>query len=545
MEKYTVCSLVTESVKKFGDHTALTFVGKDGFTYSQLALEISKVRTMLLGAGIKPTDRVAIIGENMPNWGVAYLSVLFAEGVTVPILPEFHNSEILAIIRHSGSKVVFISKKMHCRLKEILDDEALSVFILDDMSLLSGLVPPSSSLTGDLDEVAGIVSEDDLAAIIYTSGTTGSSKGVMLTHRNLAWMAHQTLTIQDVNDHDRFLSILPLSHTYENSLGFLLALHAGASIHYLDRQPTPTALMQALAVVRPTTILSVPLIIEKIYRKQVLPKLTGNRIGRAMFKFRPTRILLNRLAGKKLMKSFGGYLRFFGVGGSKLDPTIEQYLREARFPYAIGYGLTETSPLLAGCSPSETYWQSTGKALEGVELKIDLPDPDSGEGEILARGPNIMKGYFKNPEATANVFTEDGWFRTGDLASIDEEGRVFIKGRIKNVILGTNGENIYPEEIEAVINSIEGIEESLVIQKQGKLVAMVNLNIQELEEKMLRLNEKLVRVTQETADEALLEIQTFVNQRVNRFSRLQAVILHSVPFEKTPTNKIKRYLYAG
>ena len=249
------------------------------------------------------------------------------------------------------------------------------------------------------------------------------------------------------------------------------------------------------------------------------------------------------MAGIKLMKTFGGELRFFGIGGSKLDPVIEQYLREARFPYAIGYGLTETSPLLAGSSPAMTRWQSTGKALQGTRLRINDPNPKTGEGEIQAKGPNVMQGYYKNPEATKNAFTDDGWFRTGDLAIIDEEGFVYIRGRIKNVILGTNGENIYPEEIEAIFNSIEGIEESLVVQKQGKLVAMVNLNILELEEKMITLNERLIRVTNETIDEALLEIQSFVNQRVNRFSRVNAVVLHPLPFEKTPTNKIKRYLY--
>jgi long-chain acyl-CoA synthetase len=251
------------------------------------------------------------------------------------------------------------------------------------------------------------------------------------------------------------------------------------------------------------------------------------------------------MAGKKLLQVFGGSIVFFGIGGSKLDPVIESYLIEAKFPYAIGYGLTETSPLLAGSTAGKTKWQSTGRAMEGVTLKIHNPDPVTGEGEIHAFGPNVMKGYYKNPEATTQVMTEDGWFRSGDLGIVDNDGTVFIRGRIKNVILGTNGENIYPEEIESILNSIEGVEESLVVQKQGKLVAMININIKDLENRLIRLNERAVKVQQETVDELLVEIQKFVNQRVNRFSKLQMVIIHSAPFEKTPTNKIKRYLYSG
>lgn len=245
------------------------------------------------------------------------------------------------------------------------------------------------------------------------------------------------------------------------------------------------------------------------------------------------------------MRSLGGNLIFFGIGGSKLDGRIEKYLIEAGFPYAIGYGLTETSPLLAGSSPNNTAWQSTGKVLKGVDLKIKDPDPVTGESEIIVKGPNLMKGYYKNPEATAEVITEDGWFKTGDLGYISPEGNLYIRGRIKTLIIGTNGENIYPEEIETILNSIECIEESLVVKQKDKLVAYVKMNLQEMENTLIKLNEKVIRVCQESMDEILNEIQAFVNQRVNRYSRIQLVILHTVPFEKTPTNKIKRYLYGG
>ncbi len=539
----TICSLVQHSIGKYPDNTALTYAGREGITYLQMGSAVMETSRLITRTGIRKEDKVAVLGENMPAWGVAYLAVLFTGGITVPILPDFHPSEIMSVIAHSESKLLIISRKQFNRLEKEHTLSSIPVLIMDDLPVKASKELPPAALMEALAEKAKDISGEDLASVIYTSGTTGTSKGVMLSHRNLSWMAVQTLTIQDVNENDRFLSLLPLSHTYENSLGFLLALHTGASIHYLDKAPTPAVLTRALSMVRPTIILSVPLIIEKMYRKQVLPRLTGSVLMRGLFRFGPTRRVLNRMAGRKLMETFGGNLRFFGIGGSRLDPIIEQYLREARFPYAIGYGLTETSPLLAGCSPSNTRWKSTGPALKGVSLKIEHPDPLTGEGEILAKGPNIMKGYYRNREATRKAFTSDGWFRTGDLGAFDKHHYLYLRGRIKNVILGNNGENIYPEEIEAVINGIEGIEESLVIRKHGKLVAMVTLNLNELEENIVRLNEKLIRVTHDTVDETLQEILSFVNQKVNRFSRIQAVMLHPVPFEKTPTHKIKRYLY--
>jgi len=420
--------------------------------------------------------------------------------------------------------------------------------ILMDTLTVSGEKEKSDNKIKPVDcfssDAQGIL-EDDLAAIIYTSGTTGSSKGVMLTHKNIAWMVKVGRDIPDIVETDRFLSILPLSHTYENSFGFLLALYAGASIYYLRKPATSTVLLEAFAKIRPSIILTVPMIIEKIYRKQVIPKMNAKWITRNLFKFKPTRILLNRVAGRKLLKTFGGKIRFFGIGGAKLDPAIEKHLREANFPYAIGYGLTETSPLLAGTAPFKSKWQATGPAVVGVELRIFEPNPETGEGEIQAKGPNVMKGYYKNPEQTAAVFTDDGWFKTGDLGYIDKDGIVFIRGRIKNVILGTNGENIYPEEIEAILNSIEFIEESLVVQEEGKIGALISINLKEFENKIVKLNERFMHVAHETMDELLSEAQKFVNQRVNRFSKIHFTKFQSDPFEKTPTNKIKRYLYSG
>lgn len=546
MKNYTICSLLSDSVENYAENTALSFVyNGEGISYRSLGIKISNLSGRLVGMGLNKGDKVVILGESSPNWGISFLSVTCLGAVAVPVLPDFHVDEILNILKHSDAKMAFLSAKQYNRMKEDLQKIKIPIYMLDDLNLSGETYDKKIYRSICFSCLDSAVKEDDLATIIYTSGTTGTSKGVMLSHKNISWMVHHSLTIQDVNDKDRFLSMLPLAHTYENSLGFLLPLHCGASVYYLKKQPTPTILLDALKKVKPSILLTVPLIIEKIYRKQVLPKFMKSILTRNLFKFPPFRKLLNYLAGKKLKQVFGGQLRFFGIGGAKLDPEIEKYLREARFPYAIGYGLTETSPMLAGCRPEHTKLYSTGPAMPGVTLKLGDVNPVTGEGEILAKGPNVMKGYYKNPKATKAIFTDDGWFRTGDLAFIDKKGYIYIRGRIKNVILNTNGENIYPEEIESIINSIEGVEESLVIHRQGKVVAMVNMNLQELENHIIRLNENIVKVSNDTIDEVLKEIQKFVNSKVNRYSQIQMVVLHTEPFEKTPTRKIKRYLYGG
>ena len=409
---------------------------------------------------------------------------------------------------------------------------------------LDKLVPDINlNNTTPLPEVS--IEEEDIASIIYTSGTTGFSKGVVLTHKNLVWDARQCRTIQPVDETYRFLSILPMAHTYENTLGLLLPLMFGAQVYYLDRVPTPKLLVPAMQKIRPTVVLSVPLIIEKIYKSQVLPKFTSSKLMSKLYQFAPARKLLNRLAGKKLMETFGGELKFFGIGGSKLDGTVEQFLREAKFPYAIGYGLTETAPMAAGSNPSQTFLQGVGPVMEGVQIKINDPDK-SGQGEIWIKGPNVMKGYYKRPELTAETFTEDGWFKTGDLGSFDKKNRLAIRGRIKTMILGASGENIYPEEIESIINNFRFVNESLVVENSGKLVAMVHFNMEELEKQYQKLKDQAGNYKEKINDyieEQKQELRDYVNARVNNFSKLQLVLVQHEPFEKTPTHKIKRFLY--
>jgi len=317
----------------------------------------------------------------------------------------------------------------------------------------------------------------------------------------------------------------------------------GACVYYLTKPPTPAVLLTALNKVKPTAMLTVPLIIEKIYFNKVLPSFQKNFLLKYLHKIPPVRKLLNRIAGKKLKETFGGELRFFGIGGAKLNSTVEKFLIEAQFPYAIGYGLTETSPLLAGTGPANSVFESTGPAIEGVELKIHNPDPVTGEGEIYARGPNVMIGYFKDPELTSQVITTDGWFKTGDLGVFDGKNNLYIKGRAKNVIVGASGENIYPEEIESIINSFRHVVESIVIEQKGKLVALVHLNLEEIERKYNNLKDEASKCFEERKEEILKEIQDYVNSKVNKFSKLSRVVYQPMPFEKTATQKIKRYIY--
>jgi long-chain acyl-CoA synthetase len=318
----------------------------------------------------------------------------------------------------------------------------------------------------------------------------------------------------------------------------------GASIHYLRKPPVASVLLPALKKVKPTIMLSVPLIIEKVYKAKIQPAFQKSAVTRFLYSIPPVRKALHKVAASKLHKTFGGKLHFFGIGGAKLDPTVERFLFEGNFPYAIGYGLTETAPLLAGAVAKNRKVGSTGLAMEGVSLRIADADPITGEGEIQAKGENVMKGYYKAPEKTREVFTEDGWFRTGDRGVFDKNNMLFIKGRIKTMIVGASGENIYPEEIESVINKMRFVLESLVVEKKGKLVAMIHLNMEELEENFKNLKIEARQFFNEKSEEILAEIHKKVNMELNKFSRIQQVILQPVPFEKTPTKKIKRFLYA-
>jgi len=539
----TLPGMLGRTVTSFGERPAFTFVGEDGLTYSQFQAKVNATIAWLELLGISNNDKVAILSTNMPNWAVAYFAIASMGAVAVPILPDFSNEEVSNVLNHSEAEIIFVSEGL---LKKIDTGETRvrNIINIENFTLVGD--KPGLPLFNEDATPSGKynVEEEDLLAIIYTSGTTGKSKGVMLTHKNVCSNAIIGKKIQDINETDRFLSILPLSHTFENTLGMIIPVMSGSAVNYLRKPPTASVLLPALKVVRPTVMLAVPLIIEKIYFSSVRPALTKSRLMSSVYSIPPFRKLLHRVAGKKLKDTFGGEMKFFGIGGAKLNTTVERFLREGRFPYAIGYGLTETSPLIAGLGPFKTKLESTGPAGYGIELKIVDPDPSTGEGEVWARGSAIMKGYYKEPELTAEVLTEDGWFKTGDLAVFDRNNYLYIKGRSKNVIIGASGENIYPEEIESVINNFKHVVESLVIEQKGKLVALVHINMEEIESMYQNLRDEMGRAADETINELLAELQAHVNTKINKFSRLHKVVLQPVPFQKTATQKIKRYLYA-
>jgi len=535
----TIPALLENSFQLYGNRIALSYVNGKPLTYSDLKVEIETMQKLLASFNIQKGDKVAILSKNMPNWGIAYFAITSLGAIAVPMLPDFHENEIQNIIEHSEARVLFVSKQMISKIEKLPTDLLDTIIYTDDLSIEKGT---KNTLNTQNSENSS-VDENDIASIIYTSGTTGKSKGVMLTHKNLVNNAIQVLSIEPVISKHSFLSILPLSHTYENTLGLILPLMQGASVYYLEKPPTAAALLPALKIVRPTHILSVPMVIEKIYRNQILPKFTNGKIISTLYKISFIRKFLNQMAGKKLMDTFGGNLVFFGVGGAPLDPTVEKFLKESKFPYAIGYGLTESSPLLSGANPHQVKLRATGPILKGIEVKINNPDPNTGEGEVWAKGDNIMKGYYKEPKITSEVLTSDGWLKTGDLGYFDKDNYLFIRGRIKNMIIGASGENIYPEEIESVINNFKYVVESVVVEQKGKLVALVHFNQEELEKHYHEFKEEALQYIKEKMDELSKELQEYVNSRVNKFSRLNAIVARSTPFEKTATHKIKRYLY--
>ncbi|MEN6619004.1 MAG: AMP-binding protein [Rikenellaceae bacterium] len=554
----TLRDLFSYCTDTFKDNKAFAYINGDSYTYKKFGEKTTEVAQMLSSSGIGKGEKVGILSQNMPNWPVAYFSATAFGRVVVPMLPDFSETEIRNVIEHSEAKALFVSKKLLYKIsKELM--ETLDIVI--DIDSFEVLHARTENCAVDAEYTAAT---EDLATIIYTSGTTGNSKGVMLSHRNLCTHLYAAFKLRPGFEWDIWLSVLPLSHMLECSLSMLLPMMSGASVYFLEKAPTPSILLQALKDVRPTTMLTVPMIIEKIYRSSIVPKFEAGKLTNAIYKTTFGRKLLHRVAGKKLMETFGGRLRFFGIGGAKLDSEVERFLLEAKFPYAIGYGLTEACPLLAGAIPSMVKWQSTGPAVHGVTLRIDNPNPETGEGEIVAQGPNIMMGYYKNPDATEQAFTKDSWFRTKDLGVIDKKGRLYIKGRLTNMILGPSGENIYPEEIESVINGHSMVAESLVTESMGKLIALVHFNpdklktLKEAKDEALNVyyqtKDQLVKSYEETKDEAVKafnekmeqlkkEVSDYVNARVNKFSKISVVVDHPEQFEKTATQKIKRYLY--
>ena len=541
----TIYELLHTSVEKFSNNIAFSMFGGEDVTYKEVLERVNHVQDLLLDAGLNPGDKVALLSSSMPNWGVGYFAVTTAGMVVVPLMPDFTGEELDSLIEHSEAKALLVSDKLFTKLSKETVSKLNIVIRTKNLSIISQTVKEHGSKT--------MPTPEDLAAIIYTSGTTSKPKGVMLTHYNLASNASLCNVLFPIREDDVTLSVLPMSHTYECTLGLLLIFSGGGRMTYLEKPPTPSVLLPALRKVRPTIFLIVPLIIEKVYNSQVKSKFTANKFISTLYGVGFIRRILHRIASKKLMKAFGGRIRFLGIGGSKLHIDTETFLYEGGFPYAIGYGLTETAPMAAGQIPGKCRLGSTGPAMAGVQIRLDNINPETGHGEVVINSPSVMQGYYKNPEATAEVFTKDGWFRTGDLGELDKDGYLYIKGRLKNMIVGASGENIYPEDIESVLNTYAYVSESIVIEQDGHLVALVHYDsdaIERLKNEWMerweisrdKFKEK-EREWEEKMEELKKDIMKYVNPKVNRFSRISEVVEEKEEFVKTPSKKIRRFLY--
>ena len=532
-EKYvdTIAKLYEYATTVYGkkQYTQWYDTKEGGYTYSSFKAACDSLSKKLTQYGIGAGDKVAILAQSMPNWSVAFFATTAFGRISIPILPDSSENEVSNILQHSESKVMFVSKRLASKLSDEWRKKLTLVIELDTLEVLHA---DEEKFT--CDGKTSVPTPDDIATIIYTSGTTGSAKGVVLSHRNLASNVITCYHSCKRGEKDRWLSVLPMAHTLEMTLGMLYPMYCGASVYYLQKPPVASLLMKALKVVKPTTMLTVPLIIEKVYKGNVLPTIKKSRTLSWMNEHMQG--VMCRIIGMKIKKTFGGHISFYGIGGAKLDPEVENFLLKAKFPYAIGYGLTETSPLLGYAMHGWRTVGSFGYPVYNVQLKLHNVNPETGEGEIVAKGPNVMLGYYKDPVRTKSVFTEDGWFRTSDIAVMDEKGRYFIKGRNSNMILGPSGENIYPEEIENVINNVEGVSESIVVEREGRLVALLQPDFVDWDsESEDKLYEKL--------DAWKAKVLKIVNKSVNKSSQVSSVEVMKEPFEKTATQKIRRFKY--
>jgi long-chain acyl-CoA synthetase len=538
----TLGELCLSAVQKYNDKPALAMLCEDkicrSFTYTQMGDRVRQIGFLLNETGVEKGGKVLLLSENCPEWALFYFGISCAGAVSVPLLTGFSAEQIYNIALHANVRAICLSRSMREKIAIFndLENSALSQIPLIYIDTITGS-EITVSLNGNEKQIQ--LSEkdyelpkckaDDLATIIYTSGTQGNCKGVLLSNKNLIFCAYSTLTYVKLSPRDRLLSVLPLAHSYECTLGLIVPVFSGANITYFDRPPSPSALTSAVKVLRPTMIVAVPLLIEKIYRNAIAPKLQKN----ILYKFPVTRPLAVKIAGKKLIYSLGGCIRFFGIGGAPLSEEVEKFLHSAGFPYSTGYGLTEAAPLVAGNKPNCFPFRSAGKAPSGVSVRIAKCDieTDQGVGEIQVKGPNVMIGYYNDEKRTAEAFTPDGWLKTGDLGKLDKNGRLYFMGRQKALILGPSGENIYPEEIENLLGSSDLVEDALVYSgEKGELVALVLLT-------------SAAKTAAGAVENALEELRLWVNKKLAVFSRLNRIEIRENPFEKTPTMKIKRYLY--
>ena len=547
MEKYPhYLERLQNATQKYWDKVALNTIGGESYSFGQMAVQIEKFHLAFKALGFKKGEKIALYAANGARWGMVYMAVNTYETVIVPLLADFTPENASFLVNHSDSIALFtnaakwknmdVTRMPNIRIVINVDDwgclwaadEQIKA-TYETMETLFAEKWPNGY--GPADVVFPTDNWDELSTISYTSGSTGDPKGVMLTYRNFS--ANVDYSQRNVPAGERMVSMLPMAHMYGLVIEFIYPLCNGTSIFWLGKAPTPAALMSAFAEVKPYLLITVPLVMEKIYKSKVKPTL-DKPVVKFLTKVPGISGIIYKKVKDGLVSAFGGEVLEFIMGGAALNPEVEKLFKRIKFPYLVGYGMTEACPLLAYEHWTKYVPGSCGKAVDVAQVRIESEDPEHIAGEIQAKGENITIGYYKNPEASANAFTEDGWLRTGDLGIIDKDGNIFIKGRSKSMILSANGQNVYPEELEAIINNQPYVSESVVVDRAGKIVALVYLDKDAIKRDNLD-------------DEAVADIPEKVrvgaNRRLPNYSQIAKVEVVLVPFEKTPKMSIKRFLY--
>jgi len=544
-------ALIEQSIIKNWDLDALTDYKGTTLQYHDVARKIEKLHIMFENGGVKRGDKIALCGRNSANWAVAFFATLTYGAVAVPILHEFTADQVHNIVNHSDAKILFAGDIVAKSIDPTQMPKLEGIINIPDYSLLLSRTEQLTYAREHLNEMFGRKypkyfrkehvsyykeqSPDEMALINYTSGTTGFSKGVMIPYRAMwsNWDFAGEAMGKNIKQGDNYISILPLAHMYGMAFELIYEFSIGMHIYFLNRVPSPAIIAQAFAEVKPSIIIAVPLIIEKIIKKRVLPKLENNTM-KLLLKMPVINKKVNERICEQVVNAFGGNFYEIIVGGAGINQEVEAFLKRIEFPYTVGYGATECAPIICYAG-WETFKQgSCGRAAKNMEVRIDSPDPANIPGEILTRGLNVMLGYFKNEEATRNTIDKDGWYHTGDLGLMDREGNVFIKGRSKNMLLSSNGQNIYPEEIEDKLNSMAMVSESVVVQREAKLVGLVYPDFDEA---------KAMGFTREDLNNIMEQNRQELNAILPAYSKLSAIQIHDEEFSKTPKKSIKRYLY--
>lgn len=547
MIKERFISYVEESIRKNWEKEALSNYREKGYTYRQIAEMMVKQHIAFRECGIVEGDKIAVLGRNSANWCAMYLAVVTYGAVVVPILPDFKPDDLHNIINHSDSKILFVDDKLWESLEPEKIKEIQCVRSLDSFEMLLSRSEKITEIYKSLDAMFAkehptfspddikfsAVDNEQLAALSYTSGTTGFSKGVMIPHRSLAANIRYAQKNMPLESGDPVVSFLPLAHTYGGAFEFLFPFTYGCHITILTKTPSPQILIQAFKEIKPRLILSVPLVIEKVYKKQLLPVISKPTM-KVLLKIPGINKILFKKVREKLETSFGGRFKEIVIGGAAFNADAEKFFRKIGMRYAVGYGMTECGPLIAYDGWRTARQGSCGKAVDTLEVKIDSPDPQNTVGEIILRGDNMMLGYYKNEKATKEVIDETGWMHTGDLGVIDKDGYIYIKGRSKDMLLGPSGKNIYPEEIESKINNYKYVIESVVISEEDKLVGLIYPDYEAL---------RTDGIGEDGLAAALDHIRKDVNGRLPDYMAVTKFRVHPEEFAKTPKKSIKRYLY--